>query len=88
MSDDFDLAPPPLEQLVIVRAEAAGWYVRHDNTIVACFSTARELASWIEDTCSSLDPPLPPERMPAILDEPPAVPARRSLWAVIAGGRR
>lgn len=64
-----------------------GFYVRTEGHIVACFSTAAELALWIEQEFSPLD--LEPERdtMPAMLKSDESISPDRPGWRLLRGKR-
>lgn len=77
-----DIAPPPAERLEIERAPLSGWCIRFDGHVEACFSSAAEMADWLERTLSPLDRDTaaqPVEPLPVMLDRDRAQP-RRSLW--------
>lgn len=101
--DDFDLASPPNDTIVIERAITGhGWSIAFDGEKMAFFSTAADLASWIKTTLTTLDIeagiiPRPELRahdndpLPSILHDDPARLIEKKpgrLWRVFAGGKQ
>lgn len=92
----MDIASEPDDVLQIARAETGhGWMVRHDGHVQACFSTASDLAKWIETVLTPLDvdakviEPETHEPMPTVLQTPAELIERKParLWRVFRGGK-
>lgn len=79
----------PEYKIEIEPGAITGFYVRAEGHIVACFSSAPELAQWIEQQYGPLD--LAPEavRMPAMLQsDTDSPPGKRGVVAhLLRGGR-
>lgn len=74
-------------KIVIEAGALTGFYVRVEDEIAACFSTAAELATWLEYELRPLDQPAATaEPMPSVLqsDDSAAKPGR---WRLLRGGR-
>lgn len=54
----------------LVRVLPRGYVVTVDGEELAAFSHAAELAAWIEDELTQLEPPRSAEPLPAVLDHP------------------
>ena len=77
-------------KIVIEAGALTGYFVRVEDEIAACFSTAAELATWLEYELRPLDQPavtaVTAEPMPSVLqsDDSAAKPGR---WRLLRGGR-
>jgi hypothetical protein len=74
-------------RITIEAGALTGFYVRVEDEIAACFSTAAELATWLEYELRPLDQPAATaEPMPSVLqsDDSAAKPGR---WRLLRGGR-
>lgn len=91
MSQDLpDIAPPPEETMTIGRAPSGGWVVCFDGHVEAAFTTARDLAAWLEASLSPLDPQEQRhhhEPLPAMLSDPAQEQAPRRMWRIFRGGK-
>lgn len=85
---DIDMAPAPPDTFNITRAPGGGWIVSYDGHAEAAFSSASDLAIWLERELGPLDPNhRPAEPLPNVLTEIAQEPPPRRIWHVFAGGK-
>lgn len=76
----------PQYKIEIEPGALSGYYVRCQGSIVACFSTAPELAQWIEDQYRPLDLTPEVETMPAVLQSDDSPAGKKGVVRQLFGG--
>jgi hypothetical protein len=76
----------PEYTITIEPGALTGFYVKVADQVIACFSSAPELALWIERQYQPLDLAPEAETMPVMLQSGDSTPARKG-WPLLRGGR-